>query len=80
MPTKVRSGVDVVGAEITGCRIGVAVFQKKPEFGGAFAYVEGSRLERNETDFLVEVGSILEIDGEPVEADATGVGDALYDR
>jgi len=77
---KDRSSVSVVGAEITGCRIGVAVFQKKPEFGGAFASLEGSRLERNETDFLVEVGSNLEIDGEPVQADARGVSDALYDR
>jgi hypothetical protein len=77
---KDRSRVSVTDAEISDCEIGIVVFQKKPEFGGAFAYLDGSRLERNDTDYLVEIGSVLQIDGDRIQADARGVGDALYNR
>jgi hypothetical protein len=75
---KDRSQIRLRGGEIVGAGIGVAAYQKKPEFGSAFAYLQGTTLRGNERDFLVEVGSVVEIDGRTIPGDQVGVADVLY--
>ena len=76
--SKDRSVLRADGCEIVGCKIAVTAFQKKPEYGGGHAYLTGTRLVDNETDFLVETGSSVVVDDVPVAKNAERVADALY--
>jgi hypothetical protein len=49
------------GVVIEKSHIGIAVFQKKPEYGAAQAFLQNTTLVTNETPYIVEKNSILTI-------------------
>lgn len=49
--------------------IGVALFQKKPEYGPARSTVSGLQLDNVAADFIVESGSELVVDGSDIDVD-----------
>jgi len=60
--SKDLSDVAVENASLENVRLGVAVFQKKEEFGGASIEINNLALQNVEQDYLVDVASTLLID------------------
>ena len=63
---KDMSNADFVDLEIKDTKIGVALFQKKPEFGPAKSNITQLRMVNLETEYIVESGSTLNVDGHGV--------------
>ncbi len=78
LASKDFSTLKIEEAAIINCEIGVAVFQKKPEFGPAEAKILNLKIENAANDFLVEVGSLLEVDGRIMEDKEVNLKDKLY--
>ena len=76
--SKDRSSVLVEGLLLSGVKIGLALYEKKSEFGPASMEVRGARFEGAETPYLLEEGSRLVMEGREVMPNATGVFDRLY--
>jgi len=76
---KDRSWVQLSPLAVTGARIGLAVFQKKPEFGSAYLRVDELEMDDVERPHLVESGSRLQLEGRTIEGQTTRVADRLYD-
>lgn len=78
LASKDLSILQIEGATIINCEIGVAVFQKKPEFGPAEVKILNLLIENAASEFLVEKGSVLEIDGRVIEDKEVNLKDELY--
>jgi len=63
---------------ISNAHIGVALYQKKPEFGPGSLEISGLSLENTEIQSLVEEGSLLLMNGELIKGDKKQVADQLY--
>lgn len=65
--------------EINGSKVvGVAVFQKKPEFGPGQAVITNLQAKGNAKQFLVERGSLLQVDGKTIEDKETDLKEKFY--
>lgn len=60
---KDKSIVQVTDLKITNSSVGIAAYQKKPEFGSSQIYITGLELEKVRQKHLIEKGSSLEVDG-----------------
>jgi len=67
-------------AEIADTKVGIALYQKKPEFGPATATVTGVEVSGSERPFLVENGSSLTIDGATFAPNHAAVLEFLYGK
>ncbi len=76
--SKDRSTVFVDGLKLRDSGVGLAVFVKKPEFGPASMEVIGVTFEGVETEYLVETGSHLTVDGRSIAPNCTDVKAQLY--
>ena len=76
--SKDMSDVTANSLSITDCQYGLAVYQKKPEFGPSSLAVDGLITERINTDSLVEMGSTLILDGLTQHGGASDVLKTLY--
>jgi hypothetical protein len=74
---KDRSTIFCSDAYLENSRIGLAVFQQKPEFGPAFASVDRLNLQQAEIPCLVEKNSSLVLEGAPLKADREKVEEIL---
>ena len=72
------STVNIDGGQIVDTRVGIAVFQKKSEFGAAKVTVTNLDFEQAPTPFLVETGSRLLVDGTAVAFTGDSVSVSLY--
>ena len=59
-------------------RIGIAIYQKKPEFGPAKIEVTNFKLQGAEVPYMIEKRSILILEGKPFESNYKKVKDILY--
>jgi hypothetical protein len=64
--------------QITNCEFGLAVFQKKPEYGSASLQLTDLTLEHVKEKYLIEKGSRLIIDDEDRNHTHTSVKALLY--
>ena len=73
MASKDTSQLNVDNAAVHNCKIGFAVYNKKPEFGPAF--IKGTRITLDKVDmpYLVEGESGLTINGEEIKCDQNEV-------
>ncbi len=78
MASKDLSRLVVERANLWGCRFGVALYQKKPEFGPSSVEATGLALSNNGEDWLIETGSRAVVDGVEREGDREHVYDSLY--
>ena len=62
LTSKDRSRLVVSDSKVTNCRIGVTTFEKKPEFGPAFAKVNRVTIEGAELPYLIEANSGFVLD------------------
>ncbi len=76
--SKDRSVVEISNLNLANCKVGITLFQKKSEFGPAFASLERLKIEKSEIPFLVEQSSSLKLDGEAYISDRMNVKDILY--
>lgn len=76
--SKDHSTIYITDSKVKDSRIGMALFQKKPEFGPGF--IEAIRMDmgKSEIDFLVEKNSQLTIDGKPIAHNNAKVKQILY--
>ena len=63
---------------ITGSQIGVALYQKKPEFGPGSLEINGLVLKDTQVPSLVEEGSLLLMNSERIRGDLKQVATLLY--
>jgi len=76
--SKDLSDVTVSGLTIEDCQYGLAVYQKKSEFGASSLEVSGLVTDRIDTNSLVEMGSTLILDGQVQRGGASDVVETLY--
>lgn len=76
--SKDMSEIEIDGIQITDCRIGFTLFQKKPEFDAAKIKVRNYRQGKIEKPFLVEERSKLVIDGKTIPPSRANVKEILY--
>jgi hypothetical protein len=67
LAVKDLSETNFVEIEVNDTKIGVALFQKKPEFGPAKTIIAKLRLTNYETKYIVESGSKLIVSGREIE-------------
>ncbi|MCK4533325.1 hypothetical protein KAU39_06015, partial [bacterium] len=61
--------------ELSNCKIGFAVYQKKSEFRGSFMSVEELDKEKVDLSYIVEKGSRLWVEGKIIKPDREKVGE-----
>ncbi|MDO8555069.1 MAG: CotH kinase family protein [bacterium] len=67
--------------EINGSKVvGITVFQKKPEFGPGKMIITNLRTKNNTKQFLVEKGSLLQIDGKNIEDKEANLSEKFYGK
>jgi hypothetical protein len=76
--SKDNSEISINNIDIQNCRIGYAVFEKKPEFGPADIKVFNNKIVGVEIPYLVEKKSSLAIDGRSIEANRKDLKSLLY--
>jgi hypothetical protein len=69
LAVKDKSNARFDDVEMKDVNIGLALFQKKPEYGPARSIVSALRLVNVETNFIVESGSELVVDGSDIGVD-----------
>jgi hypothetical protein len=76
--SKDQSTIYITDSKVKDSRIGMALFQKKPEFGPGF--IEAARMDmgKSEIDFLVEKNSQLTMDGKSIAHNNAKVKQILY--
>ena len=78
LASKDRSVVTLTSAKIVGGNIGIAVLQKKSEFGPSTVKVVNVRFEAVDEPYLLEPGSELSVDGRIIEEHQSDVYDRIY--
>ncbi len=78
LASKDASTLIVAGARISGCRYGLAAYQKKPEFGPSRIEIVRLELTSVEQTSILEKGSTLKLEGEEIEGDRRNVVQMLY--
>ena len=58
--------------------VGLAVFQKKPEFGPASIIANNLKMNTTELPYLIEKKSLVVIDGIRMKSDKSNIKDILY--
>jgi hypothetical protein len=76
--SKDQSLLTITDSKMSGSRIGMALFQKKPEFGPGFIKAERVEMGQSEIAYLIEANSELVVDGEMVESNNENVKKILY--
>ncbi|MCK5504449.1 MAG: hypothetical protein KAJ10_04770, partial [Thermodesulfovibrionia bacterium] len=66
LASKDMSEVKGAGLNITGCRIGLAAYQKKPEFGPSSIAVRKVTIEKTSLPYLIENRSTITVDGKEI--------------
>jgi len=66
LASKDLSELQVDDARVDDCAFGAVVLQKKPEYGGGVLHARGLTLTNVTTSYLIEKGSTLTLDGEPI--------------
>jgi len=74
------SEVTGAGIDISGCAVGLACFQKKPEFGPGTITVSHLTIDNTPAPYVVEEGSRLTVNGKTIPANSTNVKAILYDN
>jgi len=76
--SKDRSTVDITRLQIKDCWGGLAVYQKKPEFGPGKMTVNDIKQENIQYSPLVEQGSQMKIDGKTIPPNTKNLAKQLY--
>ena len=75
---KDQSEGNFVDIELKDTTFGVAVFQKKPEFGPAKVNIVQLKMVNLEREYVVETGSRLVVDGQAIAANDKAVSEKFY--
>ncbi len=76
--SKDLSRVKIKEAKLENSKFGFAAFQKKSEFGAASIDVDQLEMADIELPFLIEKGSSLKIEGEPIQSKFKNIKKLLY--
>ena len=76
--SKDLSEINIDSIDISNCKVGYTVFQKKSEFGKAIIDVKKSKVTKTEREHLLEENSILVINGISINPDMANVQEILY--
>ncbi|MBU1147751.1 MAG: hypothetical protein KKD11_05300, partial [Candidatus Omnitrophica bacterium] len=77
---KDSSVVNIAGVEVFDCRVGFAVYKKKPEYGPATINIESLKVRGVEKRYLVEKGSKITVDKIDVRPNKEDVYTLLYGK
>lgn len=76
--SKDLSVVEVIDSEITDCNYGLVLLQKKPEYGPAKILLNNTTIVNPKQKFLIEKGSVIEIEGIKIKGEVKNVADLFY--
>ena len=76
--SKDNSVVTLTKVDISNSRLGVTLFQKKPEFGPASLEANDYVIRNTDVPSLIEQGSLFMVNGERIPANQKNVSDLLY--
>tara|TARA_R110002073_G_scaffold46490_2_gene126831 strand:- start:257 stop:1216 length:960 start_codon:yes stop_codon:yes gene_type:complete len=76
--SKDLSALQIANSKIVDCPVGITAFQKKPEFGGGRITAQATTIVGSKEEFLIEKGSSMSLDGEPLPATRLAVETILY--
>lgn len=71
LASKDMSLLDVSNSSMDNCHFGYAIYQKKPEFGPASIHAVSVQITAVDTLQLIELGSILKLDGKEIKGSDT---------
>ncbi len=77
--SKDMSEVIVEQIKISNCEIGLAVYQKKSEFGPGFMEAVKLNMDKVSIPYLVENKSVMKIDGELIKVNKEDISEFLYE-
>ncbi len=80
LASKDLSVLTVNNAEVLNCKYGVVLLQKKPEYGPAVMKLTGVKLTGNQTDYLIEKGSQVTVDGRVIKGKRKKVAKIFYQK
>jgi len=75
--SKDMSELELNNAKLYGCNIGLAVYQKKPEFGPALINASGLSIEEIEKPYIVETNSRIIANGEEIDSNIASVAEII---
>ena len=77
---KDQSALTLNDIAISNTKIGIAAFQKKPEYGPANIQITELSFVGTDTPYLIEIGSVLTVDGKSIDAEIEDVKGLLYPK
>ena len=80
LTSKDRSEVVAENITIQDTKFGVAIFEKKAEFGPSQMSIHHLKMKNIKTPYLIEHGSQLMVDGIPIESNRKKVNKILYKK
>lgn len=78
LASKDRSEVFLEDAVLSDCQMGIAVFQKKPEFGPASLIAKDVSIQRTKEPYLVEENSVCRINDQRIVPNRKKLAEVLY--
>lgn len=76
--SKDLSVVEIEDSKITDCNYGLVLLQKKPEYGPAKIVLNNTKIINPKEKFLIEKGSLIELDGKKIKGKVKNVADLFY--
>ncbi len=78
LASKDLSTVEVTNSKISDCDYAIVLFQKKPEYGPSTMLLNNVKIENSKNKFLIEIGSILTINGDIIPGDKKYIASMFY--
>ncbi len=78
LASKDLSMLTVKNAKVSNCNYGAVLLQKKPEYGPAKMNLTNVTLEKNKTNYLIEKGSQVVVDGQVINGNRKKVAKMFY--
>ncbi|MBN1804555.1 MAG: CotH kinase family protein [Sedimentisphaerales bacterium] len=80
LASKDLSEIFIDDVNMTGCKVGFACYQKKPEFGPALIHAENLKKDDIEIPYLIEKMSEMIVGKEQIPSNEENVKDILYEN
>ncbi len=78
--SKDLSTLEVYSSDINGCKYGITAFQKKPEYGPASIIAKALNYNNNDTLYLIEKKSILNLNGKIIPGSEKNIAKIFYGK
>jgi len=78
LASKDLSILEVDNSTVNGCKYGLVLLQKKPEYGPASMVLKNSKITDSEIKMLIEIGSLVNYNGQLIKGDISEAAKLFY--